>query len=85
MRITIKSPDFKTIRLIFPTKLLFNTLTARIGCGIINKYVPSDEIKLSSQDLRRLSKEIIRIKKKYPDLILVDVVSGDGEQVQIKL
>lgn len=85
MRITIKSPNEKTIRIILPTRLLFNSLTARIGAGVVNKYVPSDKLKLKSRDLQKFMKEVNRIKRKYPGLLLVDLESSKGETVQIKL
>ena len=85
MKITIKSPEEKTIRLVFPTRMLFNRFSAKIGIKTINKYISCDNIKVSSHDLRRLAKEINRIKHKYPNLVIVDVESSDGHMVQIKL
>lgn len=75
MRIFVKSPGEKTIRLRFPTCLIFNSLTAPIGFKIIKKYVDFD-VNISAHDSRRLIKEISRMKRKYPDLCLVEVESG---------
>jgi len=85
MKIIIKSSDYKSIRLVFPTRLLLNGLTARIGAGAINKHLHPDNFKIKSGDLRRIIKEIHRIKRKYPDLVLIDLESSDGDKVQIKL
>lgn len=84
MRIIIKSPNEKPIRLFFPARLLFNGFIARIGFGAINRYIPSDKIKLKSHDLRMFMKEFRRIKHKYPDFVLVDIESSKGDIVQIK-
>ena len=85
MRITIKSPDKRTIKLAFPTRMIFNNFTAMIGAASIRKYVSTKEVSISSADLRRLMKEINRIKRKCPDFELVNVESSDGERVEIKL
>lgn len=85
MKIIIKSPNERTIRLIFPTRLLFNSLTAKIGAAALKKYVPSDKFKIKPRDLHKLIKEINRIKRKYPGLVLVDVETSDGDIVKIKL
>lgn len=85
MRIIVKSPNEKPIRIILPTRLVFNKLTARIGAGAINKYIPSKKFKINSHDLHRFMKGINRIKHKYPGLVLVDAESSDGEKLQIRL
>lgn len=85
MRITIQSPSEKTIRLGFPTRMIFNRFTAKIGAASIRKYVSTEDTDISSDDLNKLMKEINRIKRKYPDLELVNVESSDGEKVTIRL
>lgn len=85
MKIVIQSPDKRPIKIAFPTRMLFNNLTATIGGWAINKYVATDEVNLSSADMRRLMKEINRIKHKYPDLLLVDVEASDSGSVKITL
>jgi hypothetical protein len=85
MKITIQSPNEKTIRLGFPTRMIFNRFTAKIGAASIRKYVSTEDTDISSDDLKRLMKEINRIKSKYPDLELVNVESSDGEKVTIRL
>lgn len=85
MRILIQSPGERAIRLRFPTRLLFNSLTAKIGAASINKYMSAENMKLSSRDLKRFMKEINRIKHKFPGLELVNVEDKDGERVIIRL
>ncbi len=85
MRITIQSPGERTIRLVLPTRLLFNSFTARIGARTINKYVSFDNMKVSSSDFRHFIKEVNRMKHKYPGLELVDIESSNGEIVKIRI
>jgi len=86
MRIYISSPREKTINLRFPTRLVFNKLTAIIGAKAMNKHIQTDEkLNISSHDMKRFFKELIRMKKKYPDLYLVDVESADGDVIKIIL
>lgn len=85
MKIMIQSPGERPIRLAFPTRMLFNGLTARLGAASISKYVSTEDNKISSADMKRIVKEIHRIKHKYPDLELVNVDSSDGTRVVIKL
>lgn len=85
MRITIQSPGEKTIKLAFPTRLIFNSLTAKIGAASIKKHVSTEEANISSDDLKRFIKEIHRIKRKYPNLELLNIESDDGEKVIIRL
>ncbi len=85
MRIIIKSPGEKTIKLAFPTRMIFNGLTAKLGAASINKYVSVDDVNISSADLKRLMKEINYIKGRYPHLELVNVESSDGKKVVINL
>ena len=76
MRITIQSPSEKIIKLAFPTRLIFNNFTAKIGAASIRKYVPIEDVNINSTDLKRFIKEINRIKRKYPNLELVNVESS---------
>lgn len=85
MKIIIQSPDKRPIKIAFPTRMLFNNFTATIGGWAINRYVTTEQVNLSSADMRHLMKEINRIKRKYPKLVLVDVEGSDGESVKITL
>lgn len=85
MKIIIKSPGEKAIRILIPTRLLCNNFTALIGTKAASKYLPTSYQKLSSKQLRMLFKEFIRISRKYRGLVLVDVESSDGEILKIIL
>lgn len=85
MKITVKSPGEKSLKFAFPTRMLFNGFTAKIGAASIRKYVSTEVTDISSADLRKLMKEIRRIKDHYPDLELVNVESSDGSSVIIRL
>lgn len=84
LRILIQSPGEKRIRLIFPTRLLFNFMTASLVARIVGKYIPMEEA-ISSKDIRRMVRVIRRMKRKHPKMKLVHVESSDGEIVQISL
>jgi len=85
MKIIVNSPNEKAIKLVFPTRLIFNRLTACIGAKTVSKYVAADNIQLKPRDLYRFMKEINRLKRKNPDLVVVDVQSSDGDTVLITL
>ncbi|TAH74973.1 MAG: hypothetical protein EWM47_00925 [Anaerolineaceae bacterium] len=85
MRIKIKNPGSKDIKLAFPTRMIFNGFTARIGAASINKYVSIDNKRISHTDLKRLMKEVNNVKSRYPDLELVNVEASDGTSVIITL
>jgi len=77
MKILISSRGEKTIKVLVPTRLIFNRLTAFI--------VTFDENNISSYDINRIVQEFIRMTKKFPDLVLVDIESSNGDIIQIKL
>lgn len=85
MRIIVRSKRNKDVDLRLPTRMIFNSFTGTIGAGIVNKYIHTNNgVKLKAGDLRRLMREINRIKKKYPGLNLVEA-EADGEVVKITL
>jgi len=86
MKILISSRGEKTVKLLVPTRLIFNRLTGFIVAKALSKYVSFNEnINISSYDINRIIKEFIRMKKKFPDLVLVDIESSNGDIIQIKL
>lgn len=85
MRIIVESHDEKPIRLIFPTGMIFNRLTAAIGSSAIKQHLGTDLSEFKSADIGRLFREIRRIKRKYPHLELVSVDDADGDKVRITL
>lgn len=86
MKIVIKSSEGKNIKLVLPTRLMLNGCTASLSAWLINRTATEEAgIIIDAKSLRLLMKEINRMKKKYPDLLLVDVESKDGEKIQITL
>ena len=89
MKIYVKSNDAPTIRINLPTGLLLNPLTARVAVKSLEKHVKLDEYNLknliTTSQANALFAEMKRMKRKYPDLYLVDIESADGEIVKIKL
>jgi|HigsolmetaAR203D_1030402.scaffolds.fasta_scaffold01584_6 hypothetical protein len=82
MKISIDVPGEKPIRLVIPTRLLFNSLTAAIGAQVLRNNKELD-FSISGKDLRRLVRELHRMKRKHRNLLLVDVETADGTIVRI--
>lgn len=85
MRIFVQEHGEKPIRLIFPTGMIFNRLTALIGSKVIKEHAGEELSALTSAQLNRLFREIRRIKRKHPKFELVNVESNDGDMVRIIL
>lgn len=83
MRIFIHSPGNRTIRLALPTRLLFNNVTALIGASMFRTQLANSGIKAA--DLRKLVRELHRMRKKHPGLMLVEVEQSGGDTVRIRL
>ncbi|ODU57173.1 MAG: hypothetical protein ABT01_02700 [Clostridium sp. SCN 57-10] len=86
MRILVHAAGDKTIRVVFPTRLLFNSLTALLAKTAVQKYVPGEAgAHLQAHDIRRLMRELNRMKRIHPHLELVSVDSADGDHIRITL
>lgn len=84
MRVLVKDGEHN-IHIVLPTRLLFSNLTARIGAGVLRRYVPDACAELPPDKIKVLFAEVRRIKNKYGRWELVDVVSADGEIVKVIL
>jgi hypothetical protein len=84
MKIVVGSARGKTIKLLLPTRLIFNSITATIGARMIRKHARMDS-SINAHDLRRFVKEVNRMKKIHPRMNIVDIESADGDIVQIRL
>ncbi len=86
MRILVHGAGEKPIRIAFPTRLIFNGLTALLTKTAVQKYAP-DQVgaRLRARDLRRLMRELNRMKRIHPHLELVSVDSSDGDHIRITL
>lgn len=83
MKISVDLPGRTPIRLAIPTRLLFNVLTATIGARMMRNQ--NLDLPVGGKDLRRLVRELHRMKRKHPNLLLVDVETADGTIVRIRL
>lgn len=83
MRILVHGAGEKPIRVVFPTRLLFNGLTALLAKTAVQKYAPGEHLRAS--DLHRLMRELNRMKRIHPNLELVSVDSADGDHIRITL
>lgn len=85
MRIFVQEHGEKPIRLIFPTGMLLNKLTAFIGSRVIKEHAGEELSALTSAQLNRLFRVIRKYKRKHPKFELVNVESSDGDKVRIVL
>lgn len=74
----------RTFTIPFPTALVFNKASARIGSHYIRRYAP-DTAQIPPEALEVLFGELRRIRKKHGNWDLVEVCSSDGEYVKITL
>lgn len=93
MRILIERKKRKPMRILLPSGLLFNSLSATLSAGFIRgqakRHGTSDEDLqiLTAKNLRRLCRELRRAKKRLKKLglPLVEVTDPDGGQIKITL
>ena len=83
MRIRVRS-DGRNICLALPTRLIFSKTLMKLGLRFGRAYSP-DVPDLSPEAVDALCDEIRRIKKKYGSWELVEVLSAEGDTVQITL
>ena len=100
MRIEVFDEGKRVINLIFPTAVLFNSLTAKITAKMIGKTVngKAEEVDVDLQELTEISRhipdsaelsamcaEIRRFKRRHPDFVLVEATDSEGDGVKITL
>ena len=100
MRIEVFDEGKRVINLIFPTAVLFNSLTAKITAKMIDKTVngKAEEMDVDLQELTEISRnipdsaelsamytEIRRFKRRHPDFVLVEATDSEGDGVKITL
>lgn len=81
MKIVVQE-NKKSIKILFPTKLALNSVTATVASRIIQK---KKGLVIPAKKLRQLFKVIYRSKRKWKDWEIVHVESKKGEKVVIKL
>ncbi len=83
MRIRIQESGGHRYRLTLPTRLVVNAVTATVCAKVFRDRDPVKGI--DGRELRRWARELHRVRKKHPGLLLVDIESANGETVQIEL
>ena len=81
MKIRIEANGHRFI-IPLPMRLALNGITIRIIASCIKKYT---NVQLKEEHLKVLSKELIRTKRSFRKLVLIDVSSSDGNKVKITL
>ena len=81
MRILVKEHEGHTIRLMLPSGLVLNSLSARF----LPKYLEEQGIHITREQALMFIKELNRFRKSHRDWKLVEVQDADGEIVEIRL
>ena len=84
MKIKVKDAD-KNIKIIFPTCLLLNRLTAFAAPKFLHKKLKSHGIEITSAQAVKLIKTLKRFRRRHKNWKLVEVNSADGEHIEIRL
>ena len=81
MKILVKEHGGHTIRLIFPSGLVLNSLSA----SFLPKYLEEQGIHITREQARVFIKELNRFRKRHKDWKLAEVQDADGDSVEIRL
>lgn len=81
MRIIIKQAEGKNIRIMFPSRLVFNRLSA----ALIPLALKDSDLKIDRGQAWTMVKTILDCRRRFPNWSLVEVDSADGEHIRIKL
>lgn len=85
MRIYVKQKGRIGFWIALPTRLLCNSVAnGAIGRKILSR-IDFSKGPLSKNDVEQLCREVVRMKKKHPRLVLVDVATKDGERILVRL
>lgn len=88
MRIKVEYDKGKRILIPFPSCLIFNPLSCAVTLWIVNIALRKNgiaETNISLSGMCRLSREIMRYRRRHPGWKLVEVDTSSGEKVLIKL
>ena len=83
MKIVIKGSEHKTIRILLPTRLVFNRPAIALWYAFGGEAAAS--LPCTKEQLFTLIKTFYRCRRTFPDWTLVEVTSSDGEYVKVKL
>ena len=81
MKILVKENGGHTIRLIFPSGLVLNSVSA----SFLPKYLEEQGIHITRDQARAFIKELNRFRKRHKDWKLVEVRDAKGDYVEIRL
>ena len=88
MKILVKTDGKREFLIFFPSRLIFNPLIATCAAGIINKSLRDKGIldcDNTAEQLRRLSRIIMKYKRRHPGWNLIEVNSKEGDNVIVRL
>ncbi len=81
MRIVVKNKGEKDIRLLLPTGLVFNPVTALFVPAVSNKY----GVHITARQAMAFIKALYDCKRRFPNWVMVEAEDADGDKVEIKL
>ena len=81
MRIVVKDPEDRNVRLWIPTGLVLNRFTALLAPMVLK----DQEIVITREQAMTFIKTQHACKRRFPDWVMVEVQGAQGENVYIKL
>lgn len=81
MRIIVKQEKGKNIRILLPSRLVFN----RFSAALIPLALKNSDLKINRRQARTMVKTILDCRRRFPNWSLVEVDSADGEHIRINL
>jgi len=68
-----------------PSWLIYNPLTARIVCAVLEKKTPEAVDSLSPRAVKIILQELKRIREQQGSWVLVEVDTAEGKRVTVSL
>ena len=81
MKVFVKPASGRDIRILFPSSLVWNDVTA----GLLSCFLKKEDVHLSAGQMRRLFRILRQYKRNHSEWILAEVDSADGSHVTVKL
>lgn len=83
MKIVIKDPGHKTIRILLPTRLILNRPAIALWYAFGGESAAA--LPCTKEQIFTLIDTIHTCRRQFPDWTLVEVTSAKGEHIQVKL
>lgn len=83
MKIVIKGPGHRTIRILLPTRLVLNRPAIALWYTFSSEAASS--LPCTKEQLLALIDTIHTCRRRFPDWTLVEVDSASGERVEVRL